>query len=84
MVGYYQVRIKEADESKTTCVTQYGSFEFLVMPLVLQMCRECSARSWMNQVFQEYLDKFVVVYLDDIVIFSSTMEEHVKLLKFVF
>ncbi|KAA0058493.1 RNA-directed DNA polymerase-like protein [Cucumis melo var. makuwa] len=72
---YYQVRIAEGDEPKTTCVTRYEAFEFLVMSFGLTnaFATFCTL---INQVFHEYLDKFVVVYLDDIVVYSSTMEEH--------
>ncbi|WP_369293683.1 reverse transcriptase family protein, partial [Klebsiella pneumoniae] len=81
--GYYQVRIKEGDEPKTTCVTRYGSFEFLVMPFGLTNA-PATFSTLMNEVFREYLDKFVVVYLDDIVVYSSTMEENAEDLKLVF
>ncbi|KAL0554728.1 hypothetical protein IC582_008656 [Cucumis melo] len=73
--GYYQVRITEGDEPKITCVTRYGAFEFLVMPFGLTNA-PATFCTLMNQVFHEYLDKFVVVYLDDIVVYSTTMEEH--------
>ncbi|XP_060196262.1 uncharacterized protein LOC132625679 [Lycium barbarum] len=59
--GYWQVRIAEGDESKTTCVTRYGSFDFLV--------------------FREYIDEFVVVYLDDIVVYNKTLGEHLEYLR---
>ncbi|KAA0036157.1 RNA-directed DNA polymerase-like protein [Cucumis melo var. makuwa] len=81
--GYYQVRIAEGDEPKTTCVTRYGSFEFLVMPFGLTNA-PATFCTLMNQVFHEYLDKFVVVYLDDIVVYSTTMEEHRDHLQKVF
>ncbi|KAA0063458.1 uncharacterized protein E5676_scaffold110G00320 [Cucumis melo var. makuwa] len=81
--GYYQVRIAEGDEPKTTCVTRYGAFEFLVMPFGLTNA-PANFCTLMNQVFHEYLDKFVVVYLDDIVVYSTTMEEHRDHLKKVF
>ena len=81
--GYYQVRIAEGDEPKTTCVTRYGSFEFMVMPFGL-----CNAPATfctlMNDVLRPFLDKFVVVYLDDIVVYSETMEEHKRHLAEVF
>ena len=72
--GYYQVRIVEGDEPKTTCVTRYGAFEFLVMPFGLTNA-PATFCTLMNQVFHEYLNKFVVVYLDDIVVYNSTLEE---------
>ena len=68
--GYYQVRIAEGNEYKTKCVTWYGSFEFLVMSFGL-----CNAPvtfcTLMNDVLRLFLDKLVVVYLDDIVIYSE-------------
>ena len=81
--GYYQVRIANGDEPKTTCVTRYGAFEFLVMPFGLTNA-PATFCTLMNQVFHEYLDKFVVVYLDDIVVYSTTMEEHKEHLAKVF
>ncbi|KAJ7957087.1 Retrotransposon protein, putative, Ty3-gypsy subclass, partial [Quillaja saponaria] len=81
--GYYQVRIAEGDEPKTTCVTRYGAFEFLVMPFGLTNA-PATFCTLMNQVFRGYLDKFVVVYLDDIVIYSSTLEDHKQHLQLVF
>ncbi|XP_062021178.1 uncharacterized protein LOC133737687 [Rosa rugosa] len=81
--GYYQVRIAEGDEPKTACVTRYGAFEFLVMSFGLTNA-PATFYTLMNQVFQDYLDKFVVVYLDDIVVYNSTLEEHVEHLKLVF
>ncbi|KAA0061883.1 reverse transcriptase [Cucumis melo var. makuwa] len=73
--GYYQVRIAEEDKPRTTCVTRYRAFEFLVMRFSLTNA-PATFCTLMNQVFHEYLDKFVVVYLDNIVVNSSTMEEH--------
>ncbi|KAL0545180.1 hypothetical protein IC582_020327 [Cucumis melo] len=81
--GYYQVRIVEGDEPKTTCVTRYGAFEFLVMPFGPTNA-PATFYTLMNQVFHEYLDKFVVVYLDDIVVYSTIMEEHRDHLQKVF
>nr|CAN63114.1 hypothetical protein VITISV_031750 [Vitis vinifera] len=81
--GYYQVRIAEGYEPKTTCVTRYGSYEFLVMPFGLTNAPAtfCTLK---NKIFHPYLDKFVVVYLDDIVIYSNTLKEHVEHLRKVF
>ena len=81
--GYHQVRIAEGDEPKTTCVTRYGAFEFLVMPFGLTNA-PATFCTLMNQVFHDYLDKFVVIYLDDIMVFSSTLEEHMDHLRLVF
>lgn len=68
---YYQVRIAEGDKPKTTCVMRYRAFEFLVMPFGLTST-PATFCTLMNQVFHEYLDKFVVVYLNDIVVYSAT------------
>ncbi|KAL0556481.1 hypothetical protein IC582_004995 [Cucumis melo] len=81
--GYYQVRIAEGDKPKITCVTRYGAFEFLIMPFGLTNA-PATFCTLMNQVFHEYLDKFVVLYLDDIVVYSTTMEEHRDHLQKVF
>ena len=81
--GYWQVRIAEGDEAKTTCVTRYGSYEFLVMTFRLTNAPETFC-NLMNDVMFDYLDAFVVVYLDDIVVYSQTINEHDMHLKKVF
>ncbi|KAE8676710.1 hypothetical protein F3Y22_tig00111582pilonHSYRG00743 [Hibiscus syriacus] len=81
-LGYHQVRVVEGDEPKMTSVTWYGAFEFLIMPFGLTNA-PATLCTLMNQVFHDYLDKFVVIYLDDIMIFSTSMEEHQEHLRLV-
>jgi len=81
--GYYQVHIVEGDEPKTACVTRYGSYEFLVMPFGLTNA-PVTFCTLMNKVLAPFLNQFIVVYLDDIVIYSETLEEHVGHLQKVF
>lgn len=81
--GYWQVQIKEGDEAKTTVITRYGAFEFKVMPFGLTNA-PATFCTMMNQVLHGFLDDFVVVYLDDIVIYNQTLEEHVQHVRQVF
>ena len=81
--GYWQMRVKDEDIHKTAFTTRYGQFEFMVMPFGL--CNApASFQHLMNSIFQEFLDDFVIVYLDDIMVYSRTHEEHLKHLDIVF
>jgi hypothetical protein len=75
--GYYQIRVKEDDSPKTCIRTRYGSFEFLVMPFGL-INAPSVFQALTNDVFREFLDDFVMVYLDDIIIYSKSEEEHLQ------
>uniref|UniRef100_A0A3Q7GPQ7 Reverse transcriptase domain-containing protein n=1 Tax=Solanum lycopersicum TaxID=4081 RepID=A0A3Q7GPQ7_SOLLC len=81
--GFYQVQIAEGDEPKTTCVTRYGAFEWLFMPFGLTNA-PATFCTLMNKLFHLYLDQFVVIYLDDIVVNSNSIEDHIEHLRKVF
>ena len=72
---YHQLRVRESDIPKTTFRTRYGHFEFTVMPFGLTKV-PMAFMDLMHRVFQPYLDKFIVVFIDDILIYSNSEEEH--------
>jgi hypothetical protein len=80
--GYHQLKIQESNIPKTTFCTRYGLYEYTVMSFGLTNV-PAYFMYLMNKVFMEYLDKFVVVFINDILIFSKTKEEHERHLRLV-
>ena len=73
--GYHQIPIKPSDQHKTAFISRYGTYEFKVMPFGLSNA-PATFQSAMHSLFHDLLDKFVIVYLDDILIYSPTIQLH--------
>lgn len=80
--GYHQLKIRNSDIPKTAFTTRYGLYEYTVMSFGLTNA-PAYFMYLMNKVFMEFLDKFVVVFIDDILIFSKTEEEHAEHIRMV-
>jgi hypothetical protein len=80
--GYHQLKVRESDIPKTAFTTRYGLFEHTVMSFGLTNA-PTYFMNLMNKVFMKFLDKFVVVFIDDILVYSKTEEEHAEHLRLV-
>ena len=80
--GYHQLKIREKDIPKTAFTTRYGLYGYTIMLFGL-INAPAYFMSMMNKVFIEYLDKFVVVFIDDIMVYSKNEEEHKEHLRLV-
>ena len=80
--GYHQIKVKDEDVPKTAFRTRYGHYEYSVMPFGVTNAPGVFIK-YMNRIFHEYLDRFVVVFIDDILIYSKSEEEHAEHLRLV-
>ena len=80
--GYYQLQVKDVDVPKTAFRTRYGHYEFLVMSFGLTNA-PTAFMDLMNRVFHPYLDQFVVVFIDEILVYSKDTQEHEQHLRIV-
>ena len=79
--GYHQLRIKESDVSKTTFRMTYGYYKFLVIPF--ELINTLAVFIYLMNLFKPYLDKFVIMFINDILVYSKSNEEHEEYLRMI-
>lgn len=80
--GYHQIKVKDEDVQKTVFRTRYEHYEYSVMPFGVTNAPGVFME-YMNRIFHEYLDRFVVVFIDDILVYSKSVAEHAEHLRIV-
>ena len=80
--GYHQIKVKDEDVQKTAFRTRYGHYEYSVMPFGVTNAPGVFME-YMNRIFHEYLDRFVVVFIDDILVYSKSVADHAEHLRIV-
>ena len=80
--GYHQILVKADDVQKTAFGSRYGHYEYLVMPFGVTNASAMFI-DYMNRIFRPFLDKFVVVFIDNLLVYSRTQEEHAEYLRLV-
>ena len=78
--GYWQIPVREGDVQKTAFKTRWGLYEYLVMPFGVTKA-PAQFMNMMNDLLGEYLDRFVLVFLDDILIYSANIDQHTEHIK---
>ena len=81
-LAYHQIQVKSSDTPKTAFKTRYGHYKFLMM-LFRVMNAPAIFMGYMNQIFQPFLDQFVVIFINDILIHSYTQQKHEEHLRIV-
>ena len=80
--GYHQLKVRATDIEKTAFRTRYSHYEFLFMPFRVTNA-PATFMDFMNQVFKHFLDEFVIVFIDDILVYSKSFAEHEQHLRMV-